>query len=70
MIVLFAVLLFSKSNCLLVLFYVYWHVLRASTRRVQRSALRSDPSTKYNRDVYVAELKVGLQKSHQIAREV
>jgi len=35
MIVLFSILLFSKSDCLLVLRYIYWHVLRASTRRVQ-----------------------------------
>jgi len=34
MIVLFSMLLFSKSDCLLVLCYIYLHVLRAPTRRV------------------------------------
>jgi len=35
MIVLFSILLFSKSNCLLVLCYIYLHVPTASTRRMQ-----------------------------------
>jgi len=34
MIVLYSILLFSKSDCLLVLCYIYLHVLRPSTRRV------------------------------------
>ena len=35
MIILFSIILFSKSDCLLVLCYIYLHVPRASTRRMQ-----------------------------------
>jgi len=35
MALLYSVLLFSKSDCLLVSCSIYWHVLRASTSRVQ-----------------------------------
>jgi hypothetical protein len=39
MIVLFSILLFSKSDCLLVLYYFYLPILIASTRRVQWNTL-------------------------------
>jgi hypothetical protein len=40
MIVLLSILLFSKSDCLLVLCCIYWHVLTAFTRRVQHTGGR------------------------------
>jgi len=40
MIVLFSTLLFSNSGCLLELYFIYLHFLRASTKGVQNSEAR------------------------------